>query len=116
MAARIQEHERAQLLCVHKALGAEGCAFTVLPLVAMMGGLWQLRLWLSLLNHCARILKRREDPYYPRWRYLLTRASSRSASRLAMASRLSYCFLPRQRPSSTLSRLPLKYIFSGTSV
>ena len=37
-------------------------------------------------------------------RVLSPRSISRSDSAFAMASRLSYCFLPRHRPTSTLTR------------
>jgi hypothetical protein len=39
----------------------------------------------------------------PRWRSLKARSISRSASRRFISSRLSYCFLPRARASSTLA-------------
>lgn len=79
--------------------------------------------WLQSRQSC-RFLRRRairrgsrlrgrgkKLPY--RFRSFMTRSISRFASLLAISSRLSCSFLPLHRPSSSLTREPLKYRLRG---
>lgn len=54
------------------------------------------------------------DFYRPK--FFIARSISRLALRSAAVARLSYSFLPLQRPSSIFTRPHLKYSESGTSV
>lgn len=76
------------------------------------------RRWLKHRCHgCEALRMMRYYPYkFYRPKFFSARSISRLALRSAAVARLSYSFLPLQRPSSIFTRPHLKYSESGTSV